>query len=247
MPKRSKLGFARPRVDLSEVRARMASPPRRTVQPTSEHADVGYQSLLCETPQVSLPQWAERGDAPRTCFTAGAERWNHNTVLGEGRKRDALQALLKDIHSNASRGPSASLLKTWESMHHAWHGREVPVFPLTPDKILAVASIMQLRGYRSFPNYMSKAKEHHVALSGYWSDSLSLTARKATRSVQRGIGPSRQSEPLRLDLILKLPAEDLGEVEAVAEGGPLFSVTCSSFPRIFFSASLKPASPWPRM
>ena len=97
-----------------------------------------------------------------------------------GANETALQALLKDIHSNTSRGPSASLLKTWESMHHAWHGREVPVWPLTPDKILAVASTMKMQGYRSFPNYMSKAKDHHVALSGYWSDSLSLTARKGT-------------------------------------------------------------------
>ena len=224
MPKKGFRSFARPRVDLADVRARASAASSEEALEGAHQVAAASLPVLGETSAPSTPaQWASRADAPHAEFTSGAERWTHGTVIPEGKKRDALRALLRDVHSNSSRGSSASLLKTWESIHRSWHGPDVPVWPLTPEK-LAVAAVMKWKKYRSFPNYLSRAKEYHVALAGVWGEDLILAARQATRSVQRGIGPPRQSEPLRLDLISQAPVDDLEEVEAVVEGGPLFSI-----------------------
>ena len=68
-------------------------------------------------------------------------------------------ALIKDIHANSARKPSASLLRTWSEMHKAWFGNEPAPWPLSVHGIFAVASVMKHQGYRSFANYASAAKE----------------------------------------------------------------------------------------
>jgi hypothetical protein len=84
----------------------------------------------------------------------------------------------------------------------------VATVPLTQEKILAVAACFKEGGYRAFPGYMSKAKEHHI-LAGYdWCGQLDLVARKATTSVTRGLGMARQSTPFKL----------VQALEAVREG-----------------------------
>ena len=76
--------------------------------------------------------------------------------------------------------------------------------PLTPDKFVRAAACFKEGGYRSFRNFLSNAKEMHVLEGHEWSELLKFTARKATRSVERGMGPSRQSAPFVLDQLLEV-------------------------------------------
>ena len=83
-------------------------------------------------------------------------------------------------------------------------------FPLTEDKILRIAALFKAAGYKSFENYMGRAKNEHISMGplagGEWTPSLDRAAKDATRSVLRGVGKVRQSTPLdpvpifRLDL-----------------------------------------------
>ena len=83
-------------------------------------------------------------------------------------------------------------------MHHAWFGpgEDSDVFPLTPVRIYAVASLFKAGRYRTTPNYLCRAKEEHISLGYDWDEHLAMAASKAIASTQRGIGPARQSEPL---------------------------------------------------
>ena len=51
-------------------------------------------------------------------------------------------------------------------------------------------------GYRSWGNYLSRAKSQHVREGHHWTDQLELAFKEAKRSVERGQGPARQSAPL---------------------------------------------------
>eukprot|EP00971_Amphidinium_carterae_P233373 4631927-Amphidinium_carterae.3 len=46
-------------------------------------------------------------------------------------------------------------------------------------------------GYRSFQNYLSRAKQRHVELGCPWSDLLELVGKRCVRSCSCGIGPSK--------------------------------------------------------
>ena len=93
-------------------------------------------------------------------------------------------------------GPASSLMKTWSRMHHRWFGEEVPVLPITREKLEAVASQMCSMRYRSFKNYLAAAKRAHVLepnnRNGDWPEALKAVGRECTRAVLRGIGPAKQ-------------------------------------------------------
>ena len=72
---------------------------------------------------------------------------------------------------------------------------DAPVYPLTADKIAMVAAAFKACGYRSFANYLSRAKEHHIQLYQTWGPEMVIEARRAVRSVTRGIGPVAQRTP----------------------------------------------------
>lgn len=130
------------------------------------------------------------------------------------------------------------MLRTWQRIHES--AAEVvnlpkemvnlpkEPFPLTEDGIEIVAALLTAAGYRSVPNYLSRAKEEHVRLGAEWTRSLDDTVRLASRVAHRGIWPARKSAPL------DLPA--LEDVDLVTECftpngpvGPLDMVIAGSF------------------
>ena len=105
-------------------------------------------------------------------------------------------ALVSDRVARSGIGSSASLLKTWTSFHALAFenaGAWVPLLPITAVILQAVGALFKSGGYRSFANYLSAAKAMHIEAGYEWTQLLAHTATWVTRSVLRGIGPSRQS------------------------------------------------------
>ena len=61
-------------------------------------------------------------------------------------RQDALRDLERDMYARTSAGPREALLATWERFHKLWYGEEVPVLPLTEEKLLRVTSLFKLVG-----------------------------------------------------------------------------------------------------
>ena len=107
-------------------------------------------------------------------------------------------------------------MRTWALLHHRWFGRELPMLPLTPARLCAIAAQMKAAGYRSFPNFAVAAKDAHLAMYP-WSDELERCRRQCVASTQRGIGPPRQCMVIPID---RLAALQLG-ADPVVQGGPI--------------------------
>eukprot|EP00971_Amphidinium_carterae_P173251 3434872-Amphidinium_carterae.1 len=86
----------------------------------------------------------------------------------------------------------------WTRQWEIWRAVDGPCFPLTVESVLAVAALFKAGGYRSWPNYVSVAKQTYVDREYSWSQEMEQVVRNCTRSVLRGLGPARQSTPLNL-------------------------------------------------
>ena len=169
----------------------------RASQPsaTASARRVGYPTPnTAEAPpsasNSARPWLAPRQDTPVCNYTRRAQRSADPGVWSKERQEKALKDLERDYLASSAAGPAQSVIKTWQLMHEHMHGLDVPAFPLTVDKITRVAAAFKAQGYRSYANYLSKAKEIHVATFGDWTADLQLAARRTTRSVTRGIGPA---------------------------------------------------------
>jgi hypothetical protein len=139
-------------------------------------------------------------------------------AASEESKAAALQVLLRDVSAASCRASSDSLWETWQCVHRAWFGEYSEPLPLTSDKLFAVAACFKHGSYRSWPSYMSKAKEAHVLAGHLWDLQLDLVARKLSGSVTRGLGVTRQSAPF--DLCRAVAAVHAGKV-ALTGDSPL--------------------------
>jgi len=106
-------------------------------------------------------------------------------------------------------------------MHDNWYERNemalVPSLPLTVAKISQVACQMKSAGYRSYANYLSRAKKMHIQEVHPWSAQLAQEEKASIRSVLRGIGPPRQTAALDLNEVFGLNLTD----EPLVEDGPV--------------------------
>ena len=115
----------------------------------------------------------------------------------------AIEEYRRDKSAASAAGPRQSLTNTWVEFHTAWFKND-EWLPLTPLRIEAVAAVFEKGGCRSYPNYLSKAKETHINAGHVWSSALELEARKSSMSTLRGIGPPRQSAPFGVQLLWNL-------------------------------------------
>ena len=139
----------------------------------------------------------------------------------EGR-RNALNALMDEMYAETSRRPREAQLATWIRFHVAWYGCQAGdpfdgAFPLNQDKILGVSALFKASGYKSYKNYMSRAKDQHLALGFDWNDHLTRVAQKCARSVLRGLSGRTRSEAFDF---LKVVAALSGPVVLRHEGAP---------------------------
>lgn len=218
-----KAGGGLPRIDLFEVKKSTgATPSTSSTAPTisssaTSEANPIAQSSSSSSDVRSVNREAGRWDAPKINYSM---KGNKNEAIAAASsfatKQEALRELEEDLYAKTAEGPRESLLKTWIQFHIEWFGKEVPVFPLTPGKLAAMGAMFKKGGYRSFPNYISRAKEEHVQWHE-WTDQLAQASRKIQRSVPRGLGEGRQSAEHSLTKIAKLKVDD----EPVVEGGPI--------------------------
>ena len=151
-------------------------------------------------------------------------------------KQQLLAALERDFTTKAGAVVNSAQENTWEVFHVAWFGSQVTVLPLTAEKLLAVASCFKDAGYKSFHNYVARAKDLHISAGYEWSLLLTRTAMKALRSVNRGAGPRRQALPINLEVVMMCEAEVTIEVKAAQD---LFTFSCMFMLREIELAALK--------
>ena len=106
-------------------------------------------------------------------------------------RSQAVEQYQRDKVASLAAATMDGLLSTWIEFHTAWFGSDADWLPLTLSAFVGVAAMFKSGRYRSFPNYLSRAKKAHIAAGFAWTEQLELEARKGARSVLRGIGPSR--------------------------------------------------------
>ena len=141
-----------------------------------------------------------RGDHPEV-FAPGRADYTlaMDAASSEESRVIALNALQKDFYAASARAPQQSLLSTWLKMHEAWFRGRAPPFPLSMVKLEAVSALMKAGGYSSFRNYLSAAKSYHIKAGNLWTPQLDKCARDCVRSVLRGLGPAKRSDPLEFE------------------------------------------------
>jgi len=156
-------------------------------------------------PRDNVPsrQLALRRDAPAIRYTTGASRQRLDLSNTEARE-DLLDELDADVSAKSSVSSLASLERTWARLHRDWFGSSSELFPTWPAALRAVAAQMKRLKYRSFGNYLSRAKRLHIRAGAVWDQTLEAVRSECTRSVLRGIGPPRQSAELDLDKVAAL-------------------------------------------
>ena len=117
-------------------------------------------------------------------------------------RQTAIKNLIDGFSAASSRPSSSTRWNTWVAFDRVMAEEGEEPLPLTADKIVRAAACFKEGGYRSFRNFLSKAKEMHILAGHEWNDLLRTIARKATLSVERGMGPPRQSAPFDLDELL---------------------------------------------
>ena len=173
-------------------------------------------ATACSHPAALPPQLAPRRDAPTVRFTAGSRAAFSDVVLDPAVKEAMLKELDDDVLAQSAAASSASVLRTWVKFHRAWFPH-TPAFPTWPAAVRAVAAQMKKKGYRSWANYLSRAKREHIQAGGVWDQVLDYTAKECTRSVTRGLGPPRQSAPLDIKAVAAVHLS----VAPLCEGGPM--------------------------
>ena len=179
-----------------------------------------FRSNDLEADRDNRPWLAPRGDTAVCNYSRKAKRpqaavWNSDQV------RQAVADLRRDYTASSAKGPNASLLRTWESMHRRMNEGRNDCYPLTCEKITKVAAAFKACGYRSFANYLSRAKEVHISHGGVWSEELNMEGRRAVRSVTRGIGPVLQRTPLDIEQIIQYQTRRPLRFPPVVDEGPV--------------------------
>ena len=142
----------------------------------------------------------------------------------------ALEAdLHKDKVAKTSVAPAESVWKTWQGFHRDVFGSTEDALPITPQKLVSVGSMFKAGGYRSFPNYATGAKNAHIEAKHHWCQLLEHTRAWVTRSVSRGIGPSRQSCCWSFHKLLTM----LQSPAPLSKGGPQHPVRFALLATIF--------------
>ena len=199
--------------------------PSRQTAPTVAGAPASSSRDVFAPTRLAAPQVVPPA---RASLTAALD-----TAASEESRRLAITEFEVAKTANSAKVVRASQWRTYRRLHYAWHPSNVPVLPLTTLKISQVAAMFKAGRYTSYANYMAVAKGEHIAAFDThgvpWTAELTVAVRDATRSVLRGLGAARQSQPIDAHQIFAL---NLG-ADPISAGGPispsLFAVLGSFF------------------
>ena len=172
-------------------------------------------------PAHDHPRLAPRRDAPMVALNSkiGSQIVALASADDDTAKEETLANYEARTMATSSVAPHAARWATWTKMHHKWFGTgpgALPVLPLTPESLRAVAAMLIAGGYRSCGHYVSRAKDEHTK-SWAWSSMLAREQRRANLAARRGMGPAHQSAELPLHAVVEL---GLG-TEQLTQDGPI--------------------------
>ena len=145
-------------------------------------------------------------------------------------KHTALDQLMGDMYATTSKRPRDALLRTWVKLHTCWFGDENhPAFPLDEQKLVRVSALFKAGGYKSFKNYLSRAKDQHLSLGFDWTESLNRVAQKCTRSVTRGLASASRSEAFEFCQVVRTLEEMDAPLVHDGPASPLPMVVCATY------------------
>jgi hypothetical protein len=204
---------------LADTRPILSQGARSKAAPSRPPREVAtaVAPAVTDTPLLGI-----RRDAPAL---KSRKRGNMADALTAASSTDSRNAALRSLHDDTyaatAHGPRASVWRSWVRLHERWFGPDVPPLPLTAMKIQAVAASLKAGGYSSFSNYSARAKAEHLATLDChgvrWTEELRFEMARSFRSVNRGVGPGRQSHPL---YVLAVGRLKFGH-EAFAPMGPV--------------------------
>ena len=124
------------------------------------------------------------------------------------------------ISLHSTRHTRDAQLQTWLRFHTTdGLGTRCHQFHLLRMYWVAVSCLFKAGGYKSYRNYLGRAKDFHITSGFPWTDALQRVASRCTRSVLRGLGGPTRSEPFDfLDVVKHLE----GVEEPLIENGPIF-------------------------
>ena len=141
---------------------------------------------------------------------------------------EAMDSLRKDFFAASSRKPRDALLQTWCRFHKQWFGND-EIVPLTKESIEKVSCLFKLGGYKSYKNYLSRAKELHCEHGHAWTQSLQNIARRCTRSVLRGLGGPSRSEAFDLCTVVEFLKHNVIDCSCDSPESPLAAVVVGTY------------------
>ena len=188
-------------------------------QPLSVERAVAEQRVEVSAARASLgpsaPVLAPRKDAPLVVAdrSVGSRAAGLAAACDSASRVQAGATYDDRVYATSSKRSRASVWDTWCLFHGRWFGSgpgAPPILPLTPESVRCVMAMLISGGYRSAPNYLSRAKDGHMA-SHEWTSMLAREQRRANAAARRGQGPAHQSA--------ELPVSDL--VDAALGDEPL--------------------------
>ena len=150
-----------------------------------------------------------RNEPPVYNKTRGNKATAVAVALDASLRDEALKSYRRDQKSEGD--TSHFNWKTWCEVHDAWWSFDgqamVEALPLTPKKIECVGAALKASGYRSAGNYMTAAKNEHLAEGYEWECQTGLRCGAFQRKLRRRIGPG---SPIRAASIRGRPGHGVG-------------------------------------
>ena len=206
----------------------ISSPLPTRTSPTSSPVPASRS----RSPKGQLPPMlATRKDTP--FIRNNRNRGSLSKALSAGEDEESKTSALQ-VYENLTRATSAqlstsSLWKTWVTIHEHWFGTgpdSLPVLPLAPESIRAVVASLIKGDYRSAPNYVTVAKDKHLA-NYPWDSMLEREHHRAGKASTRGLGPSHQCAELPV-MLAYVHSKDLPSKPRYPVGAT-HMIVCASF------------------
>ena len=145
-------------------------------------------------------RWARSGPLGLPCPTHAEEGLPLTGAVCRFReKQAALGEYDNDTLSATTRSARDAKVKTWAALHNEWFGGDVPLLPLTVDRVRAVLRMLKRGGYTSGATYLSAIRSWSRECAVGEGPGVAEETQRAKRSLERGRGPVRQSRSLQLD------------------------------------------------
>ena len=145
---------------------------------------------------------------PARAMALGRKLYKRGTLARIIKNSDTTEALVKskaeyELNKLApgSRQAQADRVMFW-TRRAAAHGIEA--FPIDPDKLKLLGSLLYAGAYRSAAACVSAVKMEHIRRGGSWTAHMAKEVTDGIRSCTRGQGPDKQSAELDLDDVAKL-------------------------------------------